>query len=458
MKSFKETSYYQILILSLPIFISSTTSIFLGVTDTLMIGRTNVQQLAGVSGGAAIFSLFSSIIVASLTSNEVLAAKYFGENNVKKVKETLLYTLIFGLIISLSSILLMAIFAKPIFRLIVGNPDITNITLSYLLARSPELFFLVPFTLLKNTLNANKRTKWAMYSSFTVNLTNIFFGYFFIFGIGPIPRFEAVGAGISSSLATLSGLILLMIAFKKEKILQISSLIQVHFSIRAFLRSQKLSYPPMGSAIFDYVANLVVFGIMGTLGSVYLAGGRIAFQLDMIIFIIAMGLGIGGKILIGRFWGKKDINEVYKYFKSTLIIVLLGTMVISLPFILIPEYILFTFTTFNEVVEVTKNSILLIGISAPIIGGACVLASVLRALGKTNYDMYANVLPIWIFQIPVSILSGLYTDWGLTGIYLGFLLYWVGRCIMSALFVKRTLCILKKDLEIERIQANVRLQ
>ncbi len=453
--NFKTTTYYQILTLSLPIIISSTTSMFLGVTDTLMIGRTDVEQLAGVSGGAAIFSLFSSIVAASLTSNDILAAKYFGENNIKRVFETLLYTLIFGILISLLSILTMVIFANPIFNLIIGNADVTDITFSYLLARSPELLFLVPYALLKGTLNAHTRTKWAMYSSFVVNIVNIIFCYLLIYGIGPIPRLEAVGAGLSSSLATLIGLFFILLIFRKENVLPKSTIYRVKLTFPLFVKSQKLNFPPMGSAFFDYVANLIVFGIMGTLGSMYLAGGRIAFQLDMIIFTLAMGLGIGGRILIGRLWGQKDLQEIFRYFRGTLIIVLIGTTVIAIPFIFIPHYILLVFTNLNQVIEVTKSSIIIIGFSAPIIGLSCVLSSLLRAIGKTTFDMYANILPIWILQVPISFMLSSYYNWGLTGIYIGFLFYWVGRCILSFFYVKKSLAILREDLKVERIQTNV---
>ncbi|MDK2599821.1 MATE family efflux transporter [Bacillus stercoris] len=134
----------QISKLSLPIFVSSSTSILLGLVDTILIGRTDVSQLAGVSGGAAVFSLFTSIVTASLVSNQVFSAKYFGENRLDKVYNTMVNNFIFGIFIALISSVIILTFSPYFFSLIGNNSLISKISYLYLAMRLPELFSCSP--------------------------------------------------------------------------------------------------------------------------------------------------------------------------------------------------------------------------------------------------------------------------------------------------------------------------
>ncbi|PTU29364.1 hypothetical protein DA469_01135 [Bacillus subtilis] len=139
----------QISKLSLPIFVSSSTSILLGLVDTILIGRTDVSQLAGVSGGAAVFSLFTSIVTASLVSNQVFSAKYFGENRLDKVYNTMVNNFIFGIFIALISSVIILTFSPYFFSLIGNNSLISKISYLYLAMRLPELFFSCSPTIIK---------------------------------------------------------------------------------------------------------------------------------------------------------------------------------------------------------------------------------------------------------------------------------------------------------------------
>ncbi|AKD31716.1 hypothetical protein BAMY_17665 [Bacillus amyloliquefaciens] len=420
--------------ISLPIFVSSSTSILLGLVDTILIGRTDVSQLAGVSGGAAVFSLFTSIVTATLVSNQVFSAKYFGENRLDKVYNTLANNFIFSIIIAVISSVIILTCSPYLFSLIDSNSLVSEISYLYLAMRLPELFFLIPLLLLKDLLSSYKKTKYILFSSLFINIANVIFSYILISGVGFFPRMGACGAAIGSSLATLCGLIYIYIVYKKENIYRKQKIIyKVNF--REIFEVQKFCLPAMSSATFDYIVNLIIFGLLGVMGAIYLAGGRVAFQLDMLIFTFSMSLGIGGNILIGRAWGEGKEEEIKKIFSTSVLFLCIIILVPSLVFIIFPNNILSIFTNIPELVSVTKNSVVLIGISAPIIALSCVLSGTLRSLGKTKNEMYANLIPIWFIQLPLAYFLGVRLGYHLDGVYIAFLFYWIGRCLMSICFI-----------------------
>ncbi|MED4811173.1 MATE family efflux transporter [Bacillus atrophaeus] len=424
----------QISKLSLPIFVSSSTSILLGLVDTILIGRTDVSQLAGVSGGAAVFSLFTSIVTASLVSNQVFSAKYFGENRLDKVYNTMVNNFIFSIFIALISSVIILTFSPYFFSLIGNNSLISKISYLYLAMRLPELFFLVPLLLLKDLFSSYKKTKYILFSSLFINITNVIFSYILIYGISFFPRMGAYGAGLGSSLATLCGLIFMYIIYKRENIYN-NTKINYRINFKKILEVQKFCLPVMSSATFDYIVNLIIFGLLGIMGSIYLAGGRIAFQLDMLIFTLSMSLSIGGNILVGRAWGEGKEEDIKRIFSTSILFLCVIILVPSLVFIIFPNNILGIFTNIPELISITKNSVVLIGISAPIIALSCVLSGTLRSLGKTKNEMYANLIPIWFLQLPFAYFLGVRLGHNLDGVYVGFLFYWIGRCLMSICFI-----------------------
>ncbi|RFA31981.1 hypothetical protein CAI16_19320 [Virgibacillus dokdonensis] len=438
--NFKRSNYYQILALSLPICISSTINIILGITDTILIGRTDVEQLAAVSSGAAVFSLLSAVISASLVSNGILSAKNFGAKNYQAAYESLIYTLIFGFALAFITIIIFSIFGTYLFDVLIKDEKaVQDLAFYYLLARFPGLLFLIPYSLIRDTLSSYKKTKWIIYATFITGISNVFYNYLFIFGFGFFPELGAIGAGIGSSLAILTGMLVSTYVFRKENIFKTVKIKELKFRRADFWSVQKLNYPPIGSAIFDYIVNLIIFGMLGFLGTFYLAGGRIAFQLDMFIFTIAMSLGVGSKILIGRAWGENDTQKIKSYFFASVKILLICLGIISLPFILFPSIILLIFTNIDEVINVTTGALVIIGLTFPFIALSSAIAGALRALGKTAYDMYANILPIWLIQLPISYILGIYYNLNLNGIYIGFMGYWIGRTVLSAIYLYKTL-------------------
>ncbi|WP_017688448.1 MATE family efflux transporter [Paenibacillus sp. PAMC 26794] len=431
--------YWAILSISLPILAGSITTMLVGAIDTAMMGRFSVDGLAGVAGAAAVFSIFANIITGAVVGHQVLAARRFGAGTPDQVGVSFRHSLVFAGGVSLLSVIILLFTSNWLMAMLSDSSDVLKSGTNYLLARSPELLIMVPSILIQITFNAEKSTKWSMYTMILVASTNVIFNYPLIHGMGAIPALGATGSGLGSVLARTAGLLfLLTVAYKKDLFKRIRPQ-EFRFQVMEFNQVRNISLPSIFSGAFDYAANTFFFIIMGTLGSTYLAGGRIAFNLIMIFFSIAMSLAMGCQILVGRSWGAKNLSMIQQYVNRSRLLLTVILSVLALPLIVWPQGVASIFTTFIEVQDATVGAIRIIGLCAPILALACTNVSALRGMGKTKWDMYTNVLPGYLLRLPVAWFLGIVVGWKLTGLYVGYIVYWLGRLVIGQILLVKAM-------------------
>lgn len=187
----------------------------------------------------------------------------------------------------------------------------------------------------------------------------------------------------------------------------------------------------MLDALADYAGNLLMVALVSLLGTMALAGGRIAFQIMMFLFVLAMCFGGGVRILTGQCLGKEDYLRLRPIFQAGLISSLFFLMIPSAGLLLFPEWVLFAFIQDASIVAKTSAPMRILGICIPLMVGTTCIAGALRAYGKTKEVMFTNLLAIWLVQMPLAWLLGVVWGQGLTGIYLGYAGYFLFRGGMS---------------------------
>ncbi|MED3652626.1 MATE family efflux transporter [Heyndrickxia sporothermodurans] len=380
----KAGNYWEILSVSLPILAGSITSMLVGAIDTAMMGRFSVDGLAGVAAAAAVFNIFANIIQGSLTGHQVLSSRRFGAGTPDQVGVSFRHSLLFSGGVALVSVIILLVTSDWLLLLLTESRGVLESGTSYMYARSLELLIMVPAMMIQSTFNAEKQTKWSMYTMILVASTTVIFNYPLIHGLGVIPALGATGSGLASVLARTVGLLFLItVAYKKSLFKRIRPH-KFRFQAKEFTQVRNISMPAIFSGAFDYVANTLFFIIMGMLGSAYLAGGRIAFNLIMIFFSIAMSLAMGCQILVGRSWGARNLSMIQDYVSRSRLLLTVILSLLAIPLIVWPQGVASIFTSFIEVQEATLGAIRIIGICAPILALACTNVSALRGMGKTS--------------------------------------------------------------------------
>ena len=431
------TAVRQIAALGFPFLLGAFSSSASGVIDTAMMGRYGSADLAAVSGASAIFDVFSGVVLASVVGHQILAARFAGREDPAGVRRSLRSSMWYcgGLAILLTLLCLCT--GGWLTGLISdGHGDLRRIGADYLAARGPTLLLLVPFSLLAATFNAYKRPRYATVASIVVNAVNILLDWLLIYGPGPLPRLGATGNGLATTISWLLGIGCLLVAARRFGLPDLLRRPGPGGTVGFETSIPRLSWPAIVSMGLDYASNAIFFAIIGGLGEATLGGGRIAFQMMVLLYGVGTAFSSSARILIGRAAGARRVEDLPVLWRSTRLVLLPPAAVLTIALVAAPRSAALLFTSFPVVVTAAAKAMPLIGLCVPLIAWTLGNVSVLRALGQTRWDMYGNLVSALCIQLPLSWLLARVAGFGIAGAFLGVVGYWLVRATLTEVLAR----------------------
>lgn len=430
----------QITVLGLPLLLGALSSSLSGIVDTAMIGRYGANELAAVAGTSAVFDVLSNVVLASLVGYQILAPRFAGRQDppgmVRVLRSSALYC--GGLAVALTVLCLSA--GGWLTGLVVpGHADLTHLGAQYLAARAPTLVLMVPFVLLTATFNAHKQPRYAALAGVVVNVVNLLLDWALIYGVGPFPRLGAMGNGLATTIAWLVGLLVLAVAARRSGLL--SRLrrpgpgTEVDFSTSI----PKLAWPAIVSSGLDYASMAIFFAIMGSIGENALAGGRIAFEITVLMFGIGGSFAAASRILIGRALGEGDRSGSRALWRTGRNVLLGPALLIAVVLAVLPRWSALPFTSFGPVLDAAAEAMPLVALCIPLMAWTLGNVGLIRALGHTRWDMWANLTAAIAIQLPLGWLLADVAGWGVTGAFTAVVAYWLARAVFTEVVAHRLL-------------------
>lgn len=448
-KAENESSVRAITALGLPFLLGALSSSLSGVVDTAMMGHYGSAELAAVSGASAVFDIFAATVLASVTGFQILAARFAGRRDPAGIRIAMRASARFSGAIAVGLTLLCMAAGGWLTGLVSdGHADLRSIGSRYLIARGPTLLLLVPYTLLTSTFNAYKKPRFALVAGIVVNLINLLLDWLLIYGPGPLPRLGATGNGLATTLSWLVGLGCMLVAARRFELRRMlaapapapnagPSAGPVAGPVDFVTSVPRLSWPAIASMSLDYASLAIFFTIIGAVGEDALGGGRIAFQLLVLIYGTGTAFSAAARILIGRAAGAGQFAQFGPLWRASLRMLLPPAVVICAVLILAPRPVALLFTSSTPVIDAAAKAIPLVGLCVPLVGWTLGNLSVLRALGKTKADMYTNLTAALVVQLPVGWLFAIGLHDGVAGAFAGVLTYWAVRAVLTADLARR---------------------
>jgi multidrug resistance protein, MATE family len=411
---------------SLPAVAGLSSQMFVSVFETAMVGRldnTTVVLAAmglGVLATWAITSVFSSLA----TGTQVLVARRFGARDfggaADALNNSLLLAFLLGLIFGLPGYL----FSHAILNFFSADPAVAAAGTGYMQWRFIGLLFFLLVVAYRGFFNGIGHTKVFMYSAIVINLTNIVLNYMLIFGIWGLPRMGLSGAGASSAISNVVGLIFFVSAtflpryrkryryYSRRRILP--DVIRQVFAISAPVSLQN---------ILILVGFLVFVAITGRIGTAAQAASQVVITALFMSFLPCFGFGLGAQTLVGQALGTGKTALAKRYGLEAARLATYFTVVLGAIFFFLPELVIRMITTNAEVTTVAIPILKIAGAAQVFYASGIVLAHALQAAGATVYVMLIEVLTHWVIFLPLSEILGIRMGWGLAGAWMALPVY-----------------------------------
>lgn len=427
MKLFLVNNYYKkILQVALPAIAGLSTQMVVSLVDTAMVGRIEDATYAlaamgiGVLATWALISFFSSLA----TGIHVVVARKYGEGDNIACGITLNNSLLLALLIGIIVMLIGVFFSSPIAHLFAADEIVGNYASEYLYYRFMGIpFFLISVSFRGFFFGINK-TKIFMFSGVLTNLTNVIFNYILIYGHFGFPKMGLAGAGLGSTLATMSDgifyLIILLLPYYRKKFQNFKHFVINKNIISAIL---KISLPVSFQNVFILIGFLSFVSIIGLIGTLEQAATQTIISTLFISFLPCFGFGIAVQTLVGNNLGAKKFLLAKIYGFETAKVATIYTIILGFIFTIIPQFVLLITTNDSTIIETAVPALRIAGFAQVFYGVGVVLANGLQAGGRSFYVMKSEVITNLLIFVPLAYFLGVYLELGLTWAWMALPVY-----------------------------------
>jgi multidrug resistance protein, MATE family len=417
-----------LLVLGLPIIGSHLAQMALHVTDTILLGRYGVNELAAMV--IATTSFFVVFIFGAGFAQAVtpLVAAALGRGDEVQVRRDarmgMWLSLGFGLVTT------PVFWASGIWLLWLGQkPAVAALGQDFLriggFGMAPALLVMA----LKGYLSALHKTQVVLWVTVGAVGVNLVLAYPLIFGVWGAPELGIRGAAIAS-LAVQIGTFVALAAYAHLQ----ADLRRFHLFQRfwrpdwqAFGQVFRLGWPIGVTGLAESALFSACSVMMGWIGTVELAAHGIAMEVNALAFMVHLGLSNAVTVRTGHAEGAGDAKGLRDGAKVAIGLSLGFGLAVVLAYLVIPQVILALFIDLNkpESAEILRfgTALLVVGALFQLGDAMQVMAlGLLRGIRDTRVPMWAATLSYWVLGIPSS--YALAFPLGLGGIGL-----WLGLCV-----------------------------
>ena len=442
------SSIKYILLLAWPAILEQILLTMATYVDTAMIGALGYLATAAVAVNSSTTWLVLGFLTAlgvgySVQVAHSLGAKK-GENARAISHEAFTGSLCFGVILMLLFMLLS--YYIPLW--LGADEEILADARRYLFFYAAGIPFQTLLTVFSAVLRCAGDTRTPMFVNVGSNFANVVLNFLLIFETRRLVIFGktctvygagwgVAGAAIATALSyMIAAVVLLTIMFLRTSPVQLRR-VSCRLSRAVTSRTIRLGLPVALERVATSSGQLVMTGIVTSLGNIALSANHVAVTAEAISYLPANGIAFAGTTVIGQEVGggeaKRAKHDTKTFAALGLLAGLLGgvllyTQALSLSGIFSPD---------EEVIQLAGTLLRIVAVAEPMFSLTIVLSGVLRGAGKTGAAFWAVAIGMWCVRIPTAMtfLHGLH--WGLHGVWFAMVADLITRGVLSIWWVKR---------------------
>lgn len=421
--------------LALPIMAGQLGQITVYLADNIMVGKLGALSLAAVSFAVALIAVPIVIGMGIAFALPPLVSEADGADEPKKISQYFKHSLIVNVGIGIISCILM-VFSLQYLHLLGQEPEVVEIARGYIFYSALAMIPMMIFLTFRSYADGMSETMPPMIAMIVGNIINIILNYIFIYGKLGMPALGVDGAALSSLVARISMLIILIgILYKWKNLwMYIKECNFTQYQNAIFQKIFKLGVPTSMQMFFEISAFSGAALIMGMVSSNAQAGHQIAINLSSITFMICSGLAMASTIRVGNQLGKKNYSALRDAGISAFLQITLIMGVFSILFVLLRHQMPLIYID-DEVVIGIASTLLIYAAIFQIPDGLQVAAlAALRGIQDVKKPTLITFFSYYIVGIPISYFAALHWGMGATGVWLGLL---IGLFISASLLIYR---------------------
>ncbi len=429
----RKGGYKELLLIAFPLIISTGIHSIQHFIDRLFLSWYSAEAIAAAMPASMLnFTLMCAFLgVAGYTSTFV--SQYYGAGEYNKIGAVIWN----GLFISLIGGIVLLFFiplADEIFTFIGHEPTVIKYEIQYFRIMNLGAFPAIAGTAISGFFSGTNNTIKIMWVSICAMIINVVLDYMMIFGNFGLPELGVKGAAIATIIAHLFAFLLYVVLLNRKNIKRKYNL---HFkpiiNKELFKRFIKFGLPNGIHFFIDILGFTIFVLIIGRLGTISLAATNIAFNLNNLIFLPMIGVGISITVISGKYIGSKQPVYAERITYSGLVMLLFYVVPMILVFLIFPDKFINFFSShsttaeFDEISKILFQLIKFIAIYSIFDVFNITFSATLKGAGDTKFIMYFILIFSILFLIVPTFLIveyynfNIYYAWSILTIYVSLL-------------------------------------
>ena len=408
--------------LALPLVFAELGWMFMGVVDTIMVGRLPNSAIAiGATGlGETLYNALAIFAAGLLLGMDTFVAQAFGREDLQDARHTLINGLFLALLIA--PVLMLIILTWPLLmRQASVSPELVNPMTPFLRALNWGSLPLLIYFALRRYLQAVNVVHPITFALVSANVINLLGDWALIYGHLGMPAMGIVGSGWSTCfsriyMAAILLITLLWVESKRKKETWKGAL---RLELKRMTELLRLGIPAATQILFEIGAFAVATTMCARIGAMALAGHEIALSYAALTFMVPLGISSAAAVRVGQEIGRGDPAAARRAGWSAIILGA-GSMACSAAlFVSFSKMLARVFSPDPEVVQV-GSTLLLVAAGFQLFDGIQICTTgALRGAGDTRTPMLANFGAYWFIGLPLAFILGFKLRWGALGVWLG---------------------------------------
>lgn len=427
-----------LLAIAWPIFIEQSLRILIGTVDTFMVSHVSDGAVAalGIAHQFVVVALIAFNFIGIGAS--VIISHHVGANDRAGAEKIVITSIAVNTWIGLSASVVAFVFAASLLRLMQLPEELMDYALPFLTMMGGTLFMEAMNTSIGAALRAHGHTRDAMVVTVIQNALNIAGNCVLLFGLFGAPRMGVTGVALSSVASRVVATIILLILLDRRLRLKLRAGDFFELPLGRLKRILHIGLPAAGENMSWWVSMMVITSFAARMGGDSLATMTYTMNVQRLVILFSLALGLGTEILIGRLIGAGDFEEAYRQvLKSVRTGLLIATGAILIVATLATP--LMGLFSHNDVI--IAGGVWLLRLSILYEPGRVfniVIINALRATGDARFPVQVAACSQWLLSVPLCWFFGITLGWGLTGIWIAMMLEeWLRGLLMYRRWKRR---------------------
>ncbi|MCD6289897.1 MAG: MATE family efflux transporter [Anaerolineae bacterium] len=435
----EETLHGNLIRLAIPAVIENVLMTAVYIANTLIIGWLRDETaLAAVSVAGVLAWASDAVFMALAISATAIVARSWGAQDRERAQAAGGQAVLLSY---LGSILVVAILfpnAEWGMRLMGVAPDVVEAGGRYLRWTVGISLLGFPLSVLSGIMRGAGDTRTPMNITLIMNLLNIIGTYLLVFGVGPLPAYGVVGAGIAAGTSrAIGGTIALLLLLLGGT--------PIRIPLRAIFRWDpglvstliRVATPASGEYLVQRAGWAIFTRIIALLGTTTLAAHQVAESMESLSFMPGFGLSIATSTLVGQALGARHPHLAERSVAIAARYALLIMSVVGMLFFFANRPLAQLYGATPKVVDLAALALRIGAFEQIGMAIYMVLGGALRGAGDTRSPLQVSLAGIFLLRIPMVYVLAITLGLGLAGVWAGTVIDWTGRATLMAYFYRR---------------------